>query len=177
MRNHLRSLGMIARGYPRLGEPSQRGYLAILPERPTLESPSMETFSDERVLLIEIGQPDVADPAAMAQNGDATDVAARQPHKVTAEQVMRLISGRNVELLQMIKLRRPQSLAELSRISGRPTASLTRTLQRLSALGIVVMRRSKGREKIPTVACDCLRFELPLVSAVVPESQSGLKAK
>ena len=30
------------------------------------------------------------------------------------------------------------------------------------AVGIVVMRRSKGREKIPDVACDCLRFELPL---------------
>jgi predicted transcriptional regulator len=120
----------------------------------------METFSDDKVLLIEIRQQDPADAGSSRE--ELAGTAKPSSPKVTAEQVMRLISGRNVELLQMIKLRRPQSLAELSRLSGRPTASLTRTLQRLSKLGIVVMRQSKGREKIPTVACDCLRFELPL---------------
>ena len=122
----------------------------------------METFSDDRVLRIEIRQPDLDSSDATDASGTGAGEVRRKVGTATAEQVMRLISGRNVELLQMIKVRRPQSLAELARLSGRPTASLTRTLQRLSALGIVVMQRSKGREKIPTVACDCLRFELPL---------------
>lgn len=124
----------------------------------------METVNDDRVLRIEIRQPETTDSVP----GTAERTALRTPRNAsgtaTAEQVMRLISGRNVVLLQLIKTSRPQSLAELSRLSGRPTASLTRTLQRLSALGIVVMQRSKGREKIPTVACDCLRFELPLTA-------------
>lgn len=133
----------------------------------------MEGFSEDRVLLIEIGNPETRDPAVPGKPSRAgepsTGLNAPRPRTavVSAEQVMRLISGRNVELLQIIKQQRPQSLAELSRMSGRPTASLTRTLQRLSALGIVVMRKSNGREKIPVVACDCLRFELPLTAAVV----------
>ena len=121
----------------------------------------MEIVSEDQVLRIEIRQPETPDGVDAKNSADATRLV--QPAgTATAEQVMRLISGRNVELLQIIKRCHPQSLAELSRLSGRPTASLTRTLQRLAALGIVVMRKTKGREKIPVVACDCLRFELPL---------------
>lgn len=129
----------------------------------------METFDEDKVLLIEIGQPEMNGHVKAVQNIPLRSGAARPVAKVPAEQVMRLITGRNVELLQIIKQRQPQSLAELSRMSGRPTASLTRTLQRLMALGIVVLRKSKGREKIPVVVCDCLRFELPLTASIVTE--------
>lgn len=129
----------------------------------------METFAEDKVLLIEIRQPDPAQANFETLDGTPEQKAMKPGAHASAEQVMRLISGRNVELLQMIKQLRPQSLAELARLSGRPTASLTRTLQRLSALGIVVMRQSKGREKIPTVACDCLRFELPLTMSATPK--------
>ena len=122
----------------------------------------METVNDDKVLLIEIAPATSLDAPADLANGNHSNGSQRVVARVTAEQVMRLITGRNIELLKIIKRERPQSLAELARWSGRPTASLTRTLQRLSALGIVVMRKSKGREKIPMVACDCLRFELPL---------------
>ncbi len=132
----------------------------------------MATVNDDKILLIEIAQPGSFDTGTgvaaerLAAGRLANGGGKRAVATVTAEQVMRLITGRNIELLQIIKRERPQSLAELSRWSGRPTASLTRTLQRLSALGIVVMRKSKGREKIPTVVCDCLRFELPLTPAI-----------
>ncbi|MEQ1577863.1 MAG: helix-turn-helix domain-containing protein [Hyphomicrobium sp.] len=127
----------------------------------------METFTEDRVLRIELRQADGGEKGpAQAPGGQSAGTLSHRTATATAEQVMRLISGRNVELLQMIKNRQPQSLAELSRLSGRPTASLTRTLQRLAALGIVVMRKSKGREKIPVVACDCLRLDLPLTAPV-----------
>ncbi len=121
----------------------------------------MEANSDDKTLRIEIRQPSTLESGNITINGSAKDGPRAY---VSAEQVMRLISGRNVELLRLIKERRPQSLAELSRISGRPTASLTRTLQRLSALGIVRMDSSRGREKIPVVVCDMLRFDLPLTA-------------
>jgi predicted transcriptional regulator len=120
----------------------------------------MDGFNDDKTLRIEIRQGGSSESGAET-SGLASGASGPSP-VVTAEQVMRLISGRNVELLRLIKERKPQSLAELSRISGRPTASLTRTLQRLSALGIVKMESRKGREKVPVVACDRLRFDLPL---------------
>ena len=128
----------------------------------------MDGFNDDKTLRIEIRQGGTSDAEGDAADSNQANGSASQAGStvrstcVTAEQVMRLISGRNVELLRLIKERKPQSLAELSRISGRPTASLTRTLQRLSALGIVRMECRKGREKVPVVACDRLRFDLPL---------------
>lgn len=134
----------------------------------------MDTFKDDRTLRIEIRPGGLADSdtndsprsngsvARRAEGDPTSEPYSARATFVSAEQVMRLISGRNVELLRLIKERKPQSLAELSRISGRPTASLTRTLQRLSALGIVRMECRKGREKVPVVACDRLRFDLPL---------------
>ena len=128
----------------------------------------MDGFNDDKTLRIEIRQGGTSDAEGDAADSNQANGGASQAGStvrstcVTAEQVMRLISGRNVELLRLIKERKPQSLAELSRISGRPTASLTRTLQRLSALGIVRMECRKGREKVPVVACDRLRFDLPL---------------
>jgi predicted transcriptional regulator len=76
---------------------------------------------------------------------------------------MRLLSERNLKLLKMIRTAEPKTLAELSRLSGRPKASLTRTLARLSDLGIVVLVKSKGRGKIPKVACDRVRLEVSLL--------------
>lgn len=111
-------------------------------------------MSEQTTLRIEI-RPEEPAPG---QTGDSSG----QRGSVRPDQLMRLISQRNVSLLRLIKTSRPQSLAELSRLSGRPKASLTRTMQRLSALGIVVMRRAGGRGKVPAVACDRLQFDLDI---------------
>lgn len=79
------------------------------------------------------------------------------------EKLMRLLSDRNLKLLRMIKTAEPKTLAELSRMSGRPKASLTRTIARLSDLGIVVLVKSRGRGKIPKVACDKVCLEVSLL--------------
>jgi predicted transcriptional regulator len=125
----------------------------------------MDGYNDDKTLRIEIRQASDANSEDSTSRVEPSNgVSGPRVKCVSAEQVMRLISGRNLALLRLIKERQPQSLAELSRISGRPTASLTRTLQRLSALGIVRMESRKGREKTPVVACDRLRFELPLTA-------------
>lgn len=118
-------------------------------------NPFWETkMSEHTTLRIEI-RPEEPVPGQ-------TEVSKGPPGSVRPDQLMRLISQRNVSLLRLIKTSRPQSLAELSRLSGRPKASLTRTMQRLSALGIVVMRKAGGRGKVPAVACDRLQFDLDI---------------
>lgn len=75
----------------------------------------------------------------------------------------RLLSKRNVELLKLIKEANPQSVAELARLSGRPKASLMLTLRRFSKYGIIEFVETDGRRKVPMVACDRLRLEIPIV--------------
>lgn len=121
-------------------------------------------MSDDTVLRIEIRQDGAprhggGGPESHTDGASSPDEARRS---ASPSQLMRLISGRNVELLRLIKARKPKSVSELARMSGRPKASLTRTLQRLSALGIVVLKRANGRSKTPVVACDRLRLELQL---------------
>lgn len=89
------------------------------------------------------------------------------------EKLMRLLSDRNLKLLKMIRTDKPKTLAELSRLSGRPKASLTRTLARLSDLGIVVLVKSKGRGKIPQVACDRVRLDVSLLPDETPDSRES----
>ncbi len=74
----------------------------------------------------------------------------------------RLLSKRNVELLKLIRDEEPQSVAELARLSGRPKASLMLTLRRLNQFGIIEFEDADGRRKVPRVACDRLRLEIPL---------------
>lgn len=122
----------------------------------------MDNMDDGKTLHFELdgaGSPGKIAPDAAA-NGTAT---AAQPKSQKPEKLMRLLSDRNLKLLKMIRTAEPKTLAELSRMSGRPKASLTRTLARLSDLGIVVLVKSKGRGKIPKLACDRVRLDVSLV--------------
>ncbi|MBU2583419.1 MAG: transcriptional regulator [Alphaproteobacteria bacterium] len=74
----------------------------------------------------------------------------------------RLLSARNVELLKLIRARKPQSIAELAKMSGRPKASLTLTLKRFSKYGIVRFIETPGVRKIPVVACNRLRIDIAI---------------
>lgn len=81
---------------------------------------------------------------------------------VKPEKLMRLLTERNLALLKMIREEKPTSLAQLASMSGRPKASLSRTIQRMMALGIVKLVASGGRGKSPVVVCDRLRLDVPL---------------
>lgn len=98
--------------------------------------------------------------ASAAARGAPEPAPVRSPKP---EKLMRLLSDRNLKLLRLIRTAEPKTLAELSRLSGRPKASLTRTLARLSDLGIVTLRKSRGRGKVPLVTCDRVRLEVSLL--------------
>lgn len=128
-------------------------------------------MDDGKTLHFEFAANAKAQPSASHGATAANGNNPGSPKRQKPEKLMRLLSDRNLKLLKMIRTAEPKTLAELSRLSGRPKASLTRTLARLSDLGIVVLVKSKGRGKIPTVACDRVRLEVSLL----PESdgQSG----
>ncbi len=78
----------------------------------------------------------------------------------TAEQLIRLLSRRNMELLELIRTAEPRSVAELARLSGRPKASLMITLRRMQRLGLITFQERESRRKKPVVACDRLRLDV-----------------
>jgi predicted transcriptional regulator len=65
--------------------------------------------------------------------------------------VVRLLMPENRALLAMIRDRKPQSVAELVKISGRAQPNLTRTLAKLEAAGFITMT-ALARRKTPSVA-------------------------
>ena len=64
------------------------------------------------------------------------------------ETISQVLSTRNVELLKQIESQKPQSLKELSEISGRKVSNLSRTLKTFKNYGIVDFLRNK-RRKVP----------------------------
>lgn len=129
---------------------------------------SMVTMDEAKTLHFEIAHASLPKgpngKAPMTEPVGATVRRAQKP-----ERLMRLLSERNLKLLRLIRTAKPRTLAELSRLSGRPKASLTRTLARLNDLGIVELEKSRGRGKIPKVACDKVLLE---VSFEVDENAS-----
>jgi len=76
-----------------------------------------------------------------------------------------VLSEENWELLGLIREKRPESIAALSRISGRSSSHLSRTLYRLADYGIVDMERVKNR-LVPKV-----RFKIIEIQFGLPDSR------
>jgi predicted transcriptional regulator len=84
---------------------------------------------------------------------------ANVPSFDSLETVARLLTKENRKLLSLIRDSKPQSVAELAQLSGRSQPNLTRTLNKLEAVGFVVMKPT-GRQKAPTVAIQKLTVEI-----------------
>jgi predicted transcriptional regulator len=74
------------------------------------------------------------------------------------ESMAQILSAENRELLHTISATHPQSLAELEEITGREKASLSRTLSKMAAHGLVTLARGPKNALIPTPVAD--RFEV-----------------
>lgn len=70
------------------------------------------------------------------------------------ESMAQVLSSSNRELLNLIKTRHPQSLSELSIISGRRKESLSRTLRTMKNHGIVKLEKGRRNSIIPSVLAD-----------------------
>jgi predicted transcriptional regulator len=63
------------------------------------------------------------------------------------ESMCQILSSKNQELLKTIRDNDPQSLAELSVISGRHVSNLSRTLKNMAKYGIVELNKDKESVK------------------------------
>lgn len=77
----------------------------------------------------------------------------------SAEAVVRLLTTENRQLLAIIRDKAPQSIQELSALTGRAQPNLTRTLGKLEAMGLV-RAKAKGKRKILTVQVKKIVFEI-----------------
>ena len=121
-------------------------------------------MENQRVLRVEVTPPDhdatVVDPLEEKKGG--VQFGTMPIPATSLDKLTRLLSGRNLWLLNLIRKSEPQSVAELARLSGRPKASLTLTLRRLENFGIIKFREISGRRKAPVVICDRLLLEVAL---------------
>lgn len=96
---------------------------------------------------------------AVARGEIAAPRDAALPSMESAEALIRLLTPENRSLLRTIRDTKPQSVAELARLTNRAEPNLLRTLGKLEAFGFLEMRMV-ARRKVPTAMVDKLRLEI-----------------
>lgn len=84
---------------------------------------------------------------------------AALPSVELAEALIRLLTPDNRTLLRTIRDAKPQSVAELARLTDRAEPNLLRTLGKLEAFGLVEMRLI-DRRRVPTVTVGMLHLNI-----------------
>lgn len=81
------------------------------------------------------------------------------PSVESAGALLRLLTPDNRSLPRTIRDAKPQSIAELARLTNRAEPNLLRTLGKLEAFGFLAIR-TIDRRRVPTVMVDRLRIEI-----------------
>jgi predicted transcriptional regulator len=77
----------------------------------------------------------------------------------SVEALLRLLTPQNRELLAAIRDKKPQSIADLAKLTGRAPPNLTRTLGKLEAIGFVKFN-TVNRRKVPTTSVKSLQINI-----------------
>jgi predicted transcriptional regulator len=77
----------------------------------------------------------------------------------SVETLLRLLTPQNRALLAAIRDQKPQSIAELAKLTGRAQPNLTRTLGKLEAIGFVKFN-TVARCKVPTTSVRSLQIKI-----------------
>jgi predicted transcriptional regulator len=96
---------------------------------------------------------------AVARGEKSAPRDAALPSVESAGALLRLLTPENRSLLRAIRDSKPQSVAELARITNRAEPNLLRTLGKLEAFGFLEMR-TVARRKVPTAMVDKLHLEI-----------------
>jgi predicted transcriptional regulator len=101
----------------------------------------------------------IAEMRAVARGEILARADAAQPSVESAEVLLRLLTPANRRLLRTIRDAKPQSVAELARLTNRAEPNLLRTLGKLEAFGLVAIH-TINRRRVPTAIVDTLRVEI-----------------
>jgi predicted transcriptional regulator len=96
---------------------------------------------------------------AVARGEQSAPADAAKASFDSVDAVVRLLTPENRALLAMIRDNKPQSVAELAKMSGRAQPNLTRTLAKMEAMGFITMK-ALGRRKAPSVAIKKIVVEI-----------------
>ncbi len=84
---------------------------------------------------------------------------AAEPSVHSADLIARLLTPDNRALMFAIRERNPESVAHLAEMTNREPSNLTRTLDKLAAVGLITFTGS-GRRKIPHAAAGKIMIEI-----------------
>ena len=101
----------------------------------------------------------VTEMRAVARGEIPAPPDANQPSIESADALLRILTRENRELLRLIRDNKPNSIAELARMSHRAEPNLLRTLDKLEAAGFVEMQ-SNGNRRVPTLRIKRLHVEI-----------------
>ena len=101
----------------------------------------------------------IAEMRAVARGEIPAPADAASPSVESAEALVRLLTPDNRNLLRVIRDARPQSVAELARLTNRAEPNLLRTLGKLEAFGLLEMRLV-DRKRVPTPTVSTLRLDI-----------------
>jgi predicted transcriptional regulator len=96
---------------------------------------------------------------AVARGERPAPADAAQPTFESAEVLLRLLTPENRVLLRIIRDERPQSVADLARLTQRAGPNVLWTLAKLEAIGLIEMQTA-GNRKIPVSRVYKLRLEI-----------------
>ncbi len=83
----------------------------------------------------------------------------------SVESFAKVLSRRNVELLQIIAEHQPVGYAELVKLSGRKKSSLSRTLRTMERHGLVRLEAGPERKIIPHALYSDIVLQYPILAA------------
>ncbi len=101
----------------------------------------------------------IAEMREVARGETPASADAALPSVESTEALVRLLTPDNRGLLRVIRDSRPQSVAELARLTNRAESNLLRTLDKLEAFGLLEMRLV-DRRRVPTPTVGTLHVDI-----------------
>lgn len=99
------------------------------------------------------------------KEGRKTKGSKKGVYFISVEAMRRILTPRRLELLHMIREKHPNSLYELSHMSGRDQKNIQDDVAMLARIGLINLSKPKvERERvIPSVEYDHLQIQIPVV--------------
>ncbi|MGE0372933.1 MAG: MarR family transcriptional regulator [Gammaproteobacteria bacterium] len=101
----------------------------------------------------------IGEMRAVARGETKPSADAALPSVESAEALLRILTPDNRSLLRTIRDAKPQSVAELARLTNRAEPNLLRTLGKLEAFGLLEIR-TVNRRRVPMTTVGTLHVEI-----------------